>query len=404
MQRGLSIAAVLTLVCLAGPAPAQDDETHSYQKRRIRTGHPRSIAPGFDLIPLGYPAADHSRVSAVDVDGDGKDEIAIAGTKDITVIKYGGYRDTFILWQDDSRGGATAIGSGDIDDDGLTDLIVGWGSTSDAPDAKAQLVAYRSGGTKSDSLLVEVLATPKTSRNQFTSLLVSPIEAGGPTGIVYSHYASKYDVRGAFLSRDDGAWKDRQLFEARMATELAVGPLRLGEKNLALLVGRPYGDESKEPGDVYILDGKKRTLLPTLRGVRSLAVVTLGSRRYPRHRICYGDGWHWKYREVARGLVTCTAVDAEGGFEAEVIQKTQSYEINALAAADLDGDGVEELIARGSKGLYRYIPLVAIDGHQTWDPRIIGPGGRGFAVVDTNGDGRDEIALGGDNPSLIQMR
>jgi hypothetical protein len=132
--------------------------------------------------------------------------------------------------------------------------------------------------------------------------------------------------------------------------------------------------------------------------------LALGSPADPRLRVCYGDGWHWRYKEKARGLVTCASVGEDGKFTAEVIESTKGYEISDIAAADLDGDRVWELIARGPKALYRYIPVVAVDGVKTWDPRIIGPGGKQFAVLDINADGRDELAIGGEKPALLVLR
>jgi hypothetical protein len=377
----------------------------------MRTGQPRAVGTNVDMVPLGYAASSSSRVAAIDFDRDGRDEIVIASEKELVIIRYGGYRETFLVWRSKARGGATAIASGDLDGDGYRDLVVGWGATKSAPKAKARLTVYRSRGAVDGSLLEEVAVAPNTSRAQFTSIQVTRIEAGGPVGILYANFASKYDGRVAFASLrnvEEGAnatWTDRQLYQRRMATKVSAGPVQPGKNDIAVFIGRTYGDEPKTDGDVFELgaDGK-RTLLPSTRGVRSLSVLALGSAADPRLRVCYGDGWHWRYKEKARGLLTCAEAGEDGKFTSEVIESTKGYEISDIAAADLDGDRVNELIARGPKALYRYIPVVAVDGVRTWDPRIIGPGGKQFSVVDIDGDGRDEIVIGGEKPALLVLR
>ncbi len=93
-----------------------------------------------------------------------------------------------------------------------------------------------------------------------------------------------------------------------------MGQFGEAEDQCGVLGGRYAGSEARSVGDVHqYTQSGKRIALPSTRGVRSLAVVTLGGRGSPRHRVCYGDGWHTK-RQQALGRVTCALV-GDDGFE-----------------------------------------------------------------------------------------
>jgi hypothetical protein len=410
---GPRLVGAVTLVCallqplLTGTVLAGDE----FAPERMHLGKPRSVGPGVNYIPLGIEADASTRVAAVDINGDGKDEILVASEKQVIVIRYGGYRDSFIVWRTASRGGATSSASGDLDGDSQSDAVIGWGAHRSQPNAPAVLVAYRTLGPQGQSLIEEVIAKPKTSRAAFTSIQIRPIERDGPVGVLYAHFTSKYDAAGAFahvkLTDNDAkaTWIHRKLHQRRMATQLTAGLFGPDDEQMSIVVGRVYGDATKLPGDVYRLEPNgKRALLPSVRGVRSLGAFVLGSSKSPRYRICYGDGWHRRYRDQAKAIVTCALRNSDGEIETEVLDRLPGSEVSDLASADMDGDGVTELIAAGSRSLYRFLPVVAIDGFETWDPRIIGPGGRQFTVIDVDGDGIDEIALGGEEPALIIVR
>ena len=338
----------------------------------------------------------------VDLDGDGRDEVVVASAQGVVALRReaDGFRAVF---RAPARGGATAVASGDLDGDGKGDFAVGWGVHRDHREAPAHLSAYLSGEAAIGERVEETVAVPETSRAQFSSLAVAPVEPGGGAGLLYAVFVSKYDVRAVFAQREAGGWRERELAEIRMATHWAVGELPRGVPRV--FVGRPYGDAVKSDGDVFaFVRGGSRTPLPSVRGVRSLAVVDVGSAAAPLRRVCYGDGWHWRYRELGEGLLTCARPVADGRFAAQRVADTESYEINTLATADLDGDGRVELIALGSDALYAFTPDPGSGEEPRWRQRVLGPGGRSAAVVDTDGDGRDEIALAGERPALWLAR
>ena len=172
----------------------------------------------------------------------------------------------------------------------------------------AELRVYRTRGASPGTLREQSVSTPRTPRAQFGSIQITALEADGPPGILFTHYVSKYDVRGAFRAprRARRAGASGELYRMRMGALLLAAPGTRPDAPPRLLVGRTYGDATRSPGDVFVLgkDGS-REWLPSLRGVRSVAAVALGGPADPFRFICYGDGWHWRYRDDGRGRLTC---------------------------------------------------------------------------------------------------
>jgi hypothetical protein len=351
---------------------------------------------------LGVDAEVNARVAGFDLDGDGRDEIVVASARGLRVLgrdREGGFR---TIAEAPARGGATALAAGDLDGDGQAEIAVGWGVHRDHRDAPALLSLYHPSDV-GPGLVEEVVARPATSRAQFSTLM--PARLDGRTGLLFAHFASKYEVRAVFAWREgkrETAWRERELGVMRMAAHWLVAPLPDGSDGI--FVGRPYGDEVKSHGDVLLLEGGgSRTLLPSLRGVRSLAFAEFGPARRPYARICYGDGWHWRYREQGEGRLTCAQPGQDGAWIAELVDDTDGYEINTLATGDLDGDASLELVALGSDALYAYSAADDGDGEVVFTRRRLGPGGFDMAVVDSDADGRAELVLAGERPLLFRL-
>ncbi len=398
-RRLAHVAWVTTWLALAS-GPGCADESGRASTGLAPLDRPEVLTPADGH--LGYASEINSRAVGLDLDGDGRDELVVAGALELAALRFGPEPgDVSVVWRAPSQGGATAVARGDIDGDGRDDLLVGWGMHRDFREAPARLVAYRTRGAPRGGLLPETIAAPATSRAQFASLQVTSLDAGGSVGVLYAHYASKYEVRAAFAEWSAGGVADREIATIRMGAEWQAVRAGADDTRPVLVVGRPYGDAPKSDGDVFALgDANARTRVPSFRGVRSLLDVGGRFAGPEAPAVCFGDGWHWRYRAEGRGQVTCARRANDGSWSSRRIAQVPDYSIETLAVADIDGDGLDELLAQGVEGLYAFAPDPATPG--AWAGRRIGPGGYGFAALDVDGDGRQEVALAGERPALLR--
>ena len=193
-------------------------------------------------------------------------------------------------------------------------VFAGFGMDRDHRDAPARIVAYPAQQT---------ILEPPTTRAEIASLRFVHGH------LLFAYFDSKYFVRVGIA--EPPTWQVRELGRFRMASvadELADG---------RVVIGRVYGDDINADGDAFILE--PRQLLPTTRGVRSLVCG--------KDEVFVGDGWHREYLAKGKGLVTRIA-----GGKSRLIEDTPGqFVLWKLALADLDGDGVDELIGGGSKYL-----------------------------------------------------
>lgn len=101
--------------------------------------------------------------------------------------------------------------------------------------------------------------------------------------------------------------------------------LRMLPVRAGLLVGRLYGDEPKSPGDLRLVGDSPR-LVPTLRGVRALAAADLDGDGVEDWLVA--DGWHFAYGQQADATVRLVPGD---GRPARVIARLDdSYAVQQL--------------------------------------------------------------------------
>jgi len=317
------------------------------------------------------------RAAIGDFNGDHKNEIAIVDAKLIRILDAAGKE----IASAPATSGILVLTAADIDGDGKSELLAGWGQTRDVRDGKARVTVHRLAGKQ---LVEETIVEPATSREEVVAIV--PAEKGA---VLVAYFDSQYMVTSAIARKGASGWKVENVASIRMATTYARGDVD-GDGNPDLVVGRIYGDDKGIDGDAFVLarDGT-RTKLPTTRGLRSLTVV--GSDIY------FGDGWHQNYGQNAHGFLTHVHHDKDG-FHSDLIEDTAGqYAIERILPATIDGKPA--LVTLGS----HYVRVFVRDGER-WRGLTIAGASRDVAVGDLDGVPGDEVLVIGDKSELVDLR
>jgi hypothetical protein len=119
------------------------------------------------------------------------------------------------------------------------------------------------------------------------------------------------------------------------------------------VVGRIYGDERGEPGDLSIfVAGHKTRRLPVQGGVRALRLAK--TRRGQPHRLYVSDGWDAAYAKEAKAQLKEVRFENEGYIVSKIGYSQDEYTFFEIWSRDLDGDGLDEILARGNRYLTQF--------------------------------------------------
>ncbi|MGB0646572.1 MAG: hypothetical protein ACPGQS_05310, partial [Bradymonadia bacterium] len=119
------------------------------------------------------------------------------------------------------------------------------------------------------------------------------------------------------------------------------------------VVGRIYGDSKGKPGDLSLHEGMgKIRQLPISGGVR--AVTTAQTRPEGERRLYVSDGWSASYAKEARAQLKEVRRDGNSFIVSKIGASEDEFTFFELWTRDLNGDGLDEIIARGNKHLTQF--------------------------------------------------
>ena len=350
-------------------------------------------------------------VAAADVDGDGRLDLIGQGPTGLTIL-VGGTTDFVEAgpFQICRRGGGLAVA--DVTGDARPDIactdqrrvrihpnlgnlafgerveLAGVGNVSSVADwdhdGDQDIIA--DGGTV--VFFNEGGSLPKlqggSARPQAQSVAVGDVNADGILDIVTA------DTSGtrAYLGRADGTYVSvSESAEVAATNAPGLGDLD-GDGRLDLVVS--YTEPGGRIG-VARNDGTGRFAQPAF----------FATGPYPRSSVVAdlnGDGKPDILAAIAGG-VSVLINDGQGHFPSHLDHDVGDRP--ALITGDLDGDGASDIVAAGADG----VSLLRNRGDGTFSAAAaLHPGGGTVTLIDLNGDGRPEIALGGSGGDLVIHR
>ena len=165
-----------------------------------------------------------------------------------------------------------------------------------------------------------------------------------------TYFDAKYTTKTGYLTPKPAAmWEFTEVATLRLGDAVDV----FGETTESIAIGRPYGDQQGEDGDLLLFENGIRTLLPSYRGVRSVLFLP----KLPKTTIVIGDGWHQNYGAVAQGRLSLLTKDNDTGrFALQLIDRDkQQYGFSKLI--DLTIGGEQYVAALGNRELVVYGPI-----------------------------------------------
>lgn len=268
-------------------------------------------------------------------------------------------------------------------------IITGWGRGVDHPNASARVSILR---YENDGLVEDIVLEPQTERAEVVSVI--------PDGedLFVSWFENKYMVQTARAVSENDEWTLEKMDVTRMATSHAVGDVD-HDGEAERVVGRVYGDDIGIDGDAFVLQGDQRITVPTLRGVRGMALGDLDDDGHDE--IYLGDGWHQNYAAKAEARLSRARWNGSV-FETEPVghlEREGEFTIWEIVVATTDGAGDDVVIARGDKGVYAYVRRT--DG---WARANLGGPYVAIALGDLDDQPGDEVILAGAQSHVVSLK
>ena len=284
---------------------------------------------------------------------------------------------------------------GDADNDGENDLVA---VTGRKRYQKTEVKVYLIDQEKNE-WQIEKLYSKYSARPQATSMIIANYPDEDKQSIIVSYFESKYLVETVVITQNDDSWNSEVLSVKRMAMTRDVGVLdwdKKGDPKAEMAVGRVYGDEIGMLGDACIF-GSDNIYLPSKRGVKAVKIGDGDNDR--ENEIYIGDGWHQDYGKIARGRLA--EIDHRNSdITYELIEDVKyQYETSQIEIADINSDGLNEVITRGNRFIRIYQK-----GKEDWmvfTDSLLPV--KQFCIGDVSGDKHPELIFAGPKVKLFNL-
>ncbi len=238
------------------------------------------------------------RVFSADLDLDGSDELLIAHNTSLTAFRYlGSDLGWNQVWKQEGPGVVQAI----LRDPRFPSLIVAWGMGKGKMVAPSTVSALEplSGQQKE-------LWSFNGGRSQVVNLQFVQSDDDVELELLIAHFVSKYHTRRVVLDQLSAPKpKAIESSQIRMATSWLLADLD-GKPGLEEVIGRVYGDEKGEYGDLSIQAFKPNAsplklgqVVPTERGLKAMKVWESKSGKH----LYFSDGWVAAYGKKAKATL-----------------------------------------------------------------------------------------------------
>jgi hypothetical protein len=298
------------------------------------------------------------RVFSADLDRDGSDEILIAHNTQLSAFRYSGAKTGWSqVWKVDGPGVIQKV----LSHPDHPSILIAWGMGKGKMVAPITVTAVEplSGSMKE-------LWHYKGGRSQVINLQLVQVDKDPQLELFIAHFVSKYHTRRVLLDQLDS---DQPIESAsgqiRMATSWMLADID-GQPGLEEIIGRVYGDEKGEYGDLSVqkfsMNAPKIKLgqiMPTERGVKSVMVwpsLDPNTITPNKNTLYFSDGWVAAYGKKAKaGLKKLTWLNGRVQVE-RIADSHDEFTFFELWYKKNSQTGRSFIFAQGNKGINLLTP------------------------------------------------
>lgn len=307
--------------------------------------------------------------------------------KDSTIMIYSLENDSaYLVLEKSLCDEVLKIAVGDADNDGNNELLVVTGRQRYVEtEVRVTMFDYAN-----EEWVISELFEKHSIRPRPTELIIAKYPDNDRNSVLVSYFESKYLVETVNIFLSDDEWKNEVIAVKRMAMAMDVGMVRNNDSedaNMEMVVGRVYGDEIGMVGESYILGSDE--VLPSKRGVKAIRIGD--GDNDGENEIYVGDGWHQDYGKIARGRLAEINVQNYDDAYSLIEDVKYQYETTQIEIADVNKDGLNEVITRGNRSFRIY--QKAEDEWTVFTDTVF-PVGQ-FTIGDVIGDSHPEVIFSG---------